>query len=109
MILIWIQFPQYVRGKQLEEELDLARKVQAHLLPPSNTLFGVCGRLCRGLAGRARLLRRVHTTNMEKHAGEKALKSSSQSMLRESRVCRGKPKNGVLTEGSQSIPVACNS
>ena len=40
MILIWVQFPRYVRGKQLEEQLDLARKVQADLLPPSNTAFG---------------------------------------------------------------------
>jgi len=40
MILIWIQFPRYVRGKQLEEQLELARKVQADLLPPSNSALG---------------------------------------------------------------------
>jgi sigma-B regulation protein RsbU (phosphoserine phosphatase) len=40
MILIWARFPRYVRGKQLEEQLELARKVQADLLPPSNAAFG---------------------------------------------------------------------
>jgi sigma-B regulation protein RsbU (phosphoserine phosphatase) len=40
MILIWVQFPRYVRGKQLEEQLELARKVQADLLPPSNSALG---------------------------------------------------------------------
>ena len=40
MILIWVRFPGYVRGKQLEEQLELARKVQADLLPPSNAALG---------------------------------------------------------------------
>jgi hypothetical protein len=40
MILIWVRFPRYVRGKQLEEQLELARKVQADLLPPSNSALG---------------------------------------------------------------------
>ncbi len=40
MILFWVQFPRYVRGKQLEEQLELARKVQADLLPPSNSALG---------------------------------------------------------------------
>jgi hypothetical protein len=40
MILIWVQFPRYVRGKQMEEQLELARKVQADLLPPSNAALG---------------------------------------------------------------------
>jgi hypothetical protein len=40
MILIWVQFPRYVRGKQLEEQLELARKVQADLLPPSDSALG---------------------------------------------------------------------
>jgi hypothetical protein len=40
MILIWVRFPHYVRGKQLEEQLELARKVQADLLPPSNAALG---------------------------------------------------------------------
>ncbi len=36
MIIIWIRFPLYVRGKQLEEQLELARKVQTDMLPLSN-------------------------------------------------------------------------
>ncbi len=40
MILIWVRFPRYVRGKQLEEQLELARKVQADLLPPTNAALG---------------------------------------------------------------------
>jgi sigma-B regulation protein RsbU (phosphoserine phosphatase) len=40
MILIWVQLPRYVRGKQMEEQLELARKVQADLLPPSNSALG---------------------------------------------------------------------
>jgi sigma-B regulation protein RsbU (phosphoserine phosphatase) len=39
MLLIWIRFPRYVRGKQLEEQLELARRVQTDLLPPSNPLI----------------------------------------------------------------------
>ena len=40
MILIWIRFPGYVRGKQLEEQVELARRVQADLLPPANPPVG---------------------------------------------------------------------
>jgi len=40
MILIWVQLPRYVRGKQLDEQLELARNVQADLLPPSNAALG---------------------------------------------------------------------
>ena len=40
MILIWVRFPRYVRGKQLEEQLELARQVQADLLPPANAALG---------------------------------------------------------------------
>ncbi|RPI24192.1 MAG: hypothetical protein EHM61_17770 [Acidobacteria bacterium] len=40
MMIIWVQLPRYVRGKQLEEQLELARKVQADLLPPLNAALG---------------------------------------------------------------------
>ena len=33
MILIWARFPHYMRGKQLEQQTELARKVQTDLLP----------------------------------------------------------------------------
>ncbi len=33
MAFLWWQFPRYVRGKQLEEQLELARHVQTDLLP----------------------------------------------------------------------------
>jgi len=36
MVLLWVQFPRYVRGKRLEEQLELARRVQADLLPSSD-------------------------------------------------------------------------
>jgi hypothetical protein len=39
MILLWLRFPNYVRGKQLEQQTELARQVQADLLPPPNVTF----------------------------------------------------------------------
>ncbi len=39
MLLIWARFPNYLRGKQLEQQTELARKVQADLLPPANLSF----------------------------------------------------------------------
>lgn len=36
MVLLWLRFPHYVRGKQLEQQTELARKVQSDLLPPPN-------------------------------------------------------------------------
>jgi hypothetical protein len=33
MVLLWFRFPHYVRGKQLEQQLELARRVQNDLLP----------------------------------------------------------------------------
>ena len=33
MILLWLRFPHYVRGKQLERQTELARQVQTDLLP----------------------------------------------------------------------------
>jgi hypothetical protein len=39
MVLVWFLFPQYVFGKQLEQQMDLARQVQRDLCPPSNTSF----------------------------------------------------------------------
>lgn len=36
MVLLWLRFPNYVRGKQLEQQTELARRVQADLLPPAN-------------------------------------------------------------------------
>jgi hypothetical protein len=36
MLLLWLRFPHYVRGKQLEQQTELARKVQNDLLPPPN-------------------------------------------------------------------------
>jgi sigma-B regulation protein RsbU (phosphoserine phosphatase) len=39
MILIWARFPNYVRGKQLEQQTELARQVQTDLLPPANLTF----------------------------------------------------------------------
>jgi len=36
MVLIWLRFPNYVRGKQLEQQTELARQVQADLLPPTS-------------------------------------------------------------------------
>jgi hypothetical protein len=39
MILLWFQFPQYVLGKQLEQQMELARQVQKDLCPPANPSF----------------------------------------------------------------------
>ncbi len=36
MILLWTQFPRYMRGKQLEQQLELAHRVQTDLLPSAN-------------------------------------------------------------------------
>ncbi len=36
MFLLWIRFPNYIQGKQLEQQTQLARKVQTDLLPPPN-------------------------------------------------------------------------
>ncbi|MCS7313873.1 MAG: PP2C family protein-serine/threonine phosphatase [Bryobacterales bacterium] len=33
MIVLWLRFPDYVRGKQLEQQTELARRVQRDLLP----------------------------------------------------------------------------
>jgi hypothetical protein len=39
MILLWLQLPHYVRGKQLERQTELARKVQMDLLPAADAVF----------------------------------------------------------------------
>jgi hypothetical protein len=39
MVLLWFQFPQYVLGKQLEQQMELARQVQKDLCPPANPTF----------------------------------------------------------------------
>jgi hypothetical protein len=39
MILLWLRFPHYVRGKQLERQTELARQVQTDLLPSGDTAF----------------------------------------------------------------------
>lgn len=36
MIVLWLRFPHYVRGKQLERQTELARQVQRDLLPPAD-------------------------------------------------------------------------
>jgi hypothetical protein len=38
LILIGVRFPYYLRGRQIERELDLARRVQADLLPSAETI-----------------------------------------------------------------------
>src|SRR5207245_6591231 len=38
LVLIVMRFPYYVRGQQLNRELDLARRVQADLLPSAETI-----------------------------------------------------------------------
>ena len=38
VLVIGLRFPRYLRGKQYEEELELARRVQADLLPSRNPL-----------------------------------------------------------------------
>lgn len=35
MVLLWLRFPNYVNGKRLEQQTELARRVQMDLLPPS--------------------------------------------------------------------------
>jgi hypothetical protein len=40
VLVIGLRFPRYLRGKQYEEELELARRVQADLLPSRNPLSG---------------------------------------------------------------------
>jgi len=40
MILLWARFPNYVRGKQLEKQTELARQVQHDLLPPPDLKLG---------------------------------------------------------------------
>jgi hypothetical protein len=39
MILLWLRFPNYVRGKQLERQTELARQVQTDLLPAAGVAF----------------------------------------------------------------------
>jgi sigma-B regulation protein RsbU (phosphoserine phosphatase) len=39
MVLLWFRFPNYVRGKQLERQTELARQVQMDLLPPADSEF----------------------------------------------------------------------
>ncbi len=39
MILLWLRFPKYVQGKQLEQQTELARQVQTDLLPPASLAF----------------------------------------------------------------------
>ncbi len=39
MIILWLRFPDYVRGKQLEQQTELARRVQTALLPPPEATF----------------------------------------------------------------------
>jgi sigma-B regulation protein RsbU (phosphoserine phosphatase) len=39
MILLWFRLPNYVRGKQLEQQTELARQVQMDLLPPADASF----------------------------------------------------------------------
>ncbi len=39
MVLLWLRFPNYVRGKQLEQQTELARQVQTDLLPPPSLTF----------------------------------------------------------------------
>lgn len=35
MVLLWLRFPNYLNGKRLEQQTELARKVQMDLLPPA--------------------------------------------------------------------------
>jgi hypothetical protein len=39
MVLLWFRFPQYVLGKQLEQQMELARQVQKDLCPHANPSF----------------------------------------------------------------------
>ncbi len=38
MVLLWLRFPSYVKGKHLEQQTELARQVQMDLLPPANSV-----------------------------------------------------------------------
>ena len=38
LVLIAVRFPHYLKGQQIERELDLARRVQADLLPSAETI-----------------------------------------------------------------------
>ena len=60
MILLWLRFPHYVRGKQLERQTELARQVQTDLLPAARGRLrepGFRRRVCPRLASRRGLLR----------------------------------------------------
>ena len=37
--VLWTRFPHYIRGKQLEQQTELARQVQTHLLPSPDASF----------------------------------------------------------------------
>jgi hypothetical protein len=39
MIILWLRFPRYVRGKQLERQTELARQVQRDLLPSADAVL----------------------------------------------------------------------
>ena len=39
MVVLWLRFPHYVRGKQLERQTELARQVQTDLLPAAGAVF----------------------------------------------------------------------
>ena len=39
MLLLWLRFPRYVLGKQLEQQTELARQVQNGLLPASDVVI----------------------------------------------------------------------
>jgi serine phosphatase RsbU (regulator of sigma subunit) len=39
MIFLWVRLPQYVQGKQLERQTELARQVQMDLLPAADVVF----------------------------------------------------------------------
>ena len=39
MIVLWLRFPHYVRGKQLERQTELARQVQRDLLPSGDVVL----------------------------------------------------------------------
>jgi hypothetical protein len=39
MIILWLRFPRYIRGKQLERQTELARQVQRDLLPSADAVL----------------------------------------------------------------------
>jgi phosphoserine phosphatase RsbU/P len=39
MFVLWLRFPHYVRGKQLERQTELAREVQRDLLPSTDVVL----------------------------------------------------------------------